>query len=96
MLYWTTFKVALSSLLANKFRTFLAMLGIIIGVSAVISMLAIGAGARLKVMEKVSEFGTNFLFLRPQQSEEDGVATEEVKPTLTLEDALAIVGLEGV
>ena len=96
MLYWTTFKVALSSLLANKFRTFLAMLGIIIGVSAVISMLAIGAGARLKVMEKVSEFGTNFLFLRPQQSEEDGVATEEVKPTLTLEDALAIVGVEGV
>ena len=45
MLLWTTLKVALKSLMANKLRSFLAMLGIIIGVGAVISMLALGSGA---------------------------------------------------
>lgn len=91
MLYWTTFKVALSSLFANKFRTFLAMLGIIIGVAAVIAMLGIGAGAQRKVLAKVSEFGTNFLFVRPQPSEENGVAVEDTKPTLTIRDAQDIL-----
>ncbi len=87
MLYWTTFKVALSSLFANKFRTFLAMLGIIIGVAAVIAMLGIGSGAQRKVLAKVSEFGTNFLFVKPQPSEENGVTVEDTKPTLTIRDA---------
>ncbi|GHS94348.1 multidrug ABC transporter substrate-binding protein [Planctomycetales bacterium] len=90
MLLWTTLKTAISSLLANKFRTLLAMLGIIIGVGAVISMLAIGAGARRQVMEEVGAYGANFLTVRPQYSEEDGAASENVVPTLTLEDGQAV------
>ena len=90
MLFWTTLKISISSLMTNKFRTFLAMLGIIIGVGAVISMLAIGAGAQRKVMEQVGVFGANFLYIKPQYSEENGAVTEDVLPTLTLEDAEAI------
>ena len=55
MLFWTIIKVALKSLLANKLRTILAMLGIIIGVGAVISMLAMGAGAQKQVMDWVNQ-----------------------------------------
>lgn len=91
MLYWTTLKVAVGSLFANKFRTFLAMLGIIIGVAAVIAMLGIGAGAQQKVMQRVSAFGTNFLWIRPQASEENGVALDDVRPTLTVQDAWIIL-----
>ena len=50
MLIWVIIKLAVKSLWANKLRSFLAMLGIIIGVGAVISMLALGAGARNRVM----------------------------------------------
>lgn len=83
--------MAISSLLANKFRTFLAMLGIIIGVAAVIAMLAIGAGARHQIMDRINSFGANFLQISPQHSEENGAVTEDVVPTLTVSDAEAII-----
>ena len=67
MLFWTIIKVAFKSLLANKLRTFLAMLGIIIGVGAVISMLAMGAGAQKRVMERIASMGRNLLVVRPGQ-----------------------------
>src|SRR6185369_6194770 len=54
MIFWMILKVALKSLLANKLRSVLAMLGIIIGVGAVISMLAIGAGAQKSVMDRMT------------------------------------------
>ena len=53
MYLWVVVKVALRSLLANKMRSFLAMLGIIIGVGAVISMLSIGAGAQKQILQQV-------------------------------------------
>ena len=65
MLFWTILKVSLKSLMANKLRSFLAMLGIIIGVGAVISMLALGAGARQQMMARISSMGTNLLIIRP-------------------------------
>ncbi|MHC4660780.1 MAG: ABC transporter permease, partial [Planctomycetota bacterium] len=90
MLIWTTIKLAFKSLLANKLRSFLAMLGIIIGVGAVISMLSLGAGAKQNVMDRVSAMGTNLLYLRPGQRHRHGVASG-THQNLTLEDAEAVL-----
>ncbi len=90
MLLWTILKVALKSLLANKLRSFLAMLGIIIGVGAVISMLALGAGAKKQVMGRVTAMGTNLLIIRPGLSQRGGVFSGS-RESLTLKDAEAIL-----
>lgn len=90
MLFWTIIKVSFKSLITNRLRSVLAMLGIIIGVAAVISMLAIGAGAKHQVMERVTSMGTNVLVLRPGQRGSRGV-TIGISQNLTLEDASAIL-----
>ena len=90
MLFWTIVKVGLKSLLANPLRSFLAMLGIIIGVGAVISMLALGAGARKQVMDRISALGTDLLIIRPGQSGSRGVISGTYR-NLTLEDAEAVL-----
>jgi putative ABC transport system permease protein len=58
---WETIKVALSALRANKMRSFLTMLGIIIGVGAVITVVAMGEGAQRAVQEQIESLGTNQL-----------------------------------
>jgi len=83
-------KVAVYSLLANKLRSFLAVLGIIIGVGAVIAMLAIGAGAKAQVLGSISAMGTNLLVVRPAQHGSGGVMTN-TRQNLTVEDAQAIL-----
>ena len=93
MLFWTIIKVAFKSLSANKLRTFLAMLGIIIGVGAVISMLALGAGAQKRVMERIASMGTNLLLIHPGQRGFRGVMSD-TSQRLKLSDARAI--LEGL
>jgi len=90
MLFWTIIKVAFKSLFANKLRTFLAMLGIIIGVGSVISMLAIGAGAQKQVMERIASMGTNLLIIHPVQRGFRGVMSNTSK-RLKLEDAKEIL-----
>src|SRR5512137_1264855 len=75
MLLWTIFKVGVKSLLANKLRSILAMLGIIIGVGAVIAMLAIGSGAQKQVMDRFNAMGTNLLIVQPGQRGTGGVAS---------------------
>ncbi len=90
MIFWTIVKVALKSLLANKLRSFLAMLGIIIGVGAVISMLSLGAGAQHQVMERFTEMGSNLLIANPSRRSRQGVVSGEYQ-NLTLEDAQAIL-----
>jgi putative ABC transport system permease protein len=82
-------KIALRGLLANKVRSFLATLGVIIGVASVILMLGIGEGARVKVTEEIKSFGTNLLMVRPGKRGLHGVQTSEGE-NLTLEDAEAI------
>ncbi len=57
------FKEALESLLSNKMRTFLTMLGIVIGVAAVIAMLAIGEGATASITDSIEAMGTNVIYL---------------------------------
>ncbi|MFH1539751.1 MAG: ABC transporter permease, partial [bacterium] len=96
MLFLTIIKVALRSLYANKLRSILAMLGIIIGVGAVISMLSIGAGAQKDIMDRISSMGTNLLSIRGSRGQSRGVATEARKP-LTMDDAGAIFAeVEGI
>ena len=90
MLFWVVIKVALKSLLANKLRSFLAMLGIIIGVGAVIAMLAIGEGAQKQVLDRWTAMGVNLLIVRPGQRGVGGVITGQ-QQTLTTDDAEAIV-----
>ena len=75
----------------NKMRTFLTMLGIIIGVSTVISMLAIGTGARQSVEASIASLGTNTLFLAPGSMNQGGVRSGAFgRTTLTVEDVAAI------
>ena len=56
---------SLSALLSNKLRSLLTMLGIIIGVAAVITMIAIGEGSQQAVMERIQALGSNLLFISP-------------------------------
>jgi putative ABC transport system permease protein len=90
MLFITILKVALRSLYGNKLRSFLAMLGIIIGVGAVISMLAVGAGLQKQVLDRVTAMGTNLLIVRPGNRGTGGVISG-TQQNLTIEDAQAVL-----
>ena len=89
MLIWDLFKIALRSLRANKLRTFLTMLGIIIGVASVISMISLGEGARRQTLSTIAKFGTNIITVKPGEKKNRHVSTGKVE-TLMLEDAYAI------
>jgi putative ABC transport system permease protein len=89
MLFWIILKVGIKSLLANKLRSILAMLGIIIGVAAVIAMLAMGSGAQKQIMDQFTAMGTNLLTISPGQRGSHGVVSG-TQQNLTLEQAQAI------
>lgn len=65
MNYRNLLKVAMNALKRNKFRAFLTMLGIIIGVASVITMLAIGQGSKKSIQDSISSMGSNMLFVMP-------------------------------
>lgn len=84
-------KVALEGLAANKMRSALTMLGVIIGVGAVIAMLGIGQGAQQQVMENIQAMGTNILTIMSGQQRRGAImAGMGSAQNLTYEDALAI------
>ena len=84
---------ALRSLAKNKMRTFLTMLGIIIGVASVIAMLAIGQGSRESIQKQISSLGTNLLTVFPSASMTGGVRMEAgSSQRLTLDDYKALAG----
>jgi putative ABC transport system permease protein len=95
MMFWVIIKVALRSLWANRLRSVLAMLGIIIGVSAVIVVLSLVAGARQSVLGRISALGTNLLVITPGQRGMGGVVSG-VQQNLVLEDAQALLKIPGV
>lgn len=95
MLFWQVVIVAFRGILANKLRTVLTMLGIIIGVAAIIAMLSIGEGAKKQVLESISRFGTNLLRVRPGAAQLGHIRTGAVE-TLTLDDAEALRSVPGV
>ena len=88
MLFWIIIKVSLGSLWAAKLRSFLAILGIIMGVGAVISMLSIVEGARRQMDGMIGSLGTNVLYIWPDARGTRGRASA---PTLSLNDARAIL-----
>jgi putative ABC transport system permease protein len=84
-------RIALASLGANKLRAGLTLLGIVIGVSAVISLMSIGRGVQQSITESLQSLGTNLLFVRPGQTSQGGVfGGQGSAATLTLEDAHAL------
>ena len=86
-----TINVALESLRANKLRSFLTMLGIVIGVGAVIAMVALGRGAQQSVKERIASLGTTLLTVLPNQARgQGGVASGSDRAPLTMSDARAI------
>ena len=70
-----TFRIALRALARNKLRAFLTMLGIIIGVGAVIAMVAIGEGAKAMIRAQIASLGTNVLIVLPGFTSQGGVRT---------------------
>jgi ABC-type antimicrobial peptide transport system permease subunit len=87
-----SFATAIAALGANKFRALLTMLGIIIGVAAVITMLAIGEGAERAVMERIQALGSNLLFVSPGAARSGGavVVTFGTSQRLRNSDAEAL------
>jgi len=84
-------EVAVEGLSANKMRALLTMLGVIIGVGAVIAMLAIGQGARQQTMQRIQQMGTNVLMVQAGQSMQGAVrGGSGSSTTLTFDDCKAI------
>ena len=91
MNYGNLIRIAIRALANNKFRGFLTMLGIIIGVASVISMLAIGQGSKRSIREQISEMGSNMIMIRPGNGKFGGVRqSASSMQTLKLEDFEAI------
>jgi putative ABC transport system permease protein len=91
MRLWEILQISFDALVRHKMRSFLTMLGIIIGVGAVISMVAIGQGAQSSVNAQISSLGTNVLMLFPGGMNRGGVASGAGSATtLTEEDGQAI------
>jgi putative ABC transport system permease protein len=91
MIFIECFGMALRSLRTNKMRSFLTMLGIIIGVASVVTMVAVGAGAETRVAEQIRSLGANVLVVVPGAARDGAVRGESgSRHTLTEEDAQAI------
>ncbi len=90
MTFLVTIRVALRAIAANPLRSVLTMLGVIIGVGAVVAMVSIGQGARQAVTEQVQSLGSNLLTVFAGTQQFGGVATTGQVRTLTREDGEAI------
>src|SRR5437867_11261615 len=91
MLLDEIFHVALQAIRANKLRSFLTMLGIIIGVGAVITMVALASGAQKAVKERIQALGPTLLSLYPGQSFRGGIMIDfGSRVSLTVDDANAL------
>ena len=91
MLFSESFMMALTSLYANKMRSLLTMLGIIIGVGAVIALVSVGMGVRSNVTSSIASLGSNMLIISPGASNKGGVrGAAGSRQTLKYDDAKAI------
>src|SRR5438132_14177933 len=85
MSFFAAFRIALSALFVNKGRSILTSLGIVIGIMAVIAMVAAGAGAREMLDERLESVGKNIILIRPGGRTATGIMTQ-FKP-LSSDDA---------
>ena len=91
MLFTESVRIAINALFANKLRSLLTMLGIIIGVGAVIAMVAVGMGVTQRVTDSIASLGSNMLIIRPGASMSGGLrGAAGSRTTLKYEDAAAI------
>ncbi len=91
MNYTNTIKISVNALKRNKFRSFLTMLGIIIGVASVIVMLAIGQGSKKSIRDQMSGMGTNLIMVMPASQQRGGVMMgNSSAQNMTLDDVKAI------
>ncbi|MEW5744651.1 MAG: ABC transporter permease [Nitrospirota bacterium] len=87
----STISISFRSLMVNKMRSSLTMLGIVIGVGAVIAMLAVGSGARQRIAEQISSMGSNLIIILPGATTSGGVRMGAgTQSTLSMADAEAI------
>jgi len=92
MNYSNVIKIAVYAMKRNKFRAFLTMLGIIIGVASVIAMLAIGQGSKKSIQDQMSEMGTNMIFVMPGDDHPGGVRLSSGEmQSMKLEDVEAVL-----
>src|ERR687898_2124394 len=92
-----TFRIAFKALARNKMRTALTMLGMIIGVAAVITMVALGTGAQSSIESQIQAAGTNMIIVSAGNFQQGGVRMGQGNAsTLTPEDAIAIQSVPGV
>ncbi len=97
MNFATLFSIAMRALIRNKSRSLLTMLGVIIGVAAVIITVAIGAGARASVQQQIEGLGSNLLIVVPGSVTQTGARTGNGgASTLTPDDGMAVAQLPGV
>ena len=88
------FRQAMGTILANRVRSFLSMLGILVGVAAVIAMLALGSGAKASIAERLETLGSNLLSVRGGSSRHRGVARgADAVTRFTFHDVAAIKSL---
>lgn len=91
MVFSNLVKVSWSAVILNKMRTFLTMLGIIIGVGSVITMLAIGEGSKQSIKENISQMGSNMITIRPGSQRVGGVRIDDgSQRSMTIKDVEAI------
>ena len=86
-----TIKIALRALRTNKMRSFLTMLGIIIGIAAVIAMMAVGSGASYVISQQIASIGSNIILVIPGSTTSGGLRTGGGAQTLTSDDVKAIM-----
>ena len=87
MNYANLFKIAIVAIAANKMRSFLTALGIIIGVAAVITMLAIGQGSKRSIQANIAEMGSNMIMIQPGADMRGGVRQDRsAMETLKMND----------
>ncbi len=87
---WENVRVALDGLLANKLRSALTMLGVIIGVAAVIALMSIGAGVQDEITGQISSLGTNILIVMPSQRASVGHGGGGEAAWITVDDVEAL------
>ncbi len=91
--FLAVFKISLKAIFANKMRAALTSLGIIIGVAAVITVLAVGSATKKSIAERFSNMGTNIIFLRQPWDLDESISSPK---DVTMDDVVAIREIEGV
>ncbi|MBR5608781.1 MAG: ABC transporter permease [Elusimicrobiaceae bacterium] len=91
--FLSVFRISVKAIFANKMRAALTSLGIVIGVAAVITMLAVGSGTQKSMEERFSRFGTNILYLRQPWDLDESITSPK---DITMDDVRAVRRVRGV